>query len=105
MKALTEVNPEIVEKCADMLKVIAHPIRMTIVELLHHNNEMTVTELYRQMGVEQAVASHHLALLRNKNIITSKRSGKNVLYELRLKKIHHIIHCIKECGLESVENS
>lgn len=100
MKLLTEINPKVVEKCADILKVIAHPIRMSIVEMLHENEKLTVTEIHESLDIEQAVASHHLALLRNKNIISCSRNGKNMIYQLKIPKLYEVIACVKHCGME-----
>lgn len=96
MKA-TEINPEQLERCATMLKAIAHPTRIAIIELLGKQERLTVTEIYEQLGLEQAVASHHLSILKNKDVLTSVREGKNVLYELKYKRIQNVIECVQNC--------
>lgn len=98
---LLQTNPARVERCADILKVIAHPMRMTIVEMLHLEGDLTVTQIYEMLGIEQAVASHHLAQLRNKGVISSRRDGKNVVYALKLRKIYDVVECVKCCSTEN----
>lgn len=65
-----------------MLRTMGHPIRLSIVELLSAKKRMTVTELYTALEIEQAVASHHLRIMKNSNILKSTKSGKNSFYSL-----------------------
>ncbi len=93
----TQIKPEELERCATMLKAIAHPIRIAIIELLSEQERMSVTEIYEQLELEQAVASHHLGILKNKDVLVSVRDGKNMLYELKYKQIKQVIECIQHC--------
>ncbi len=101
---LLKSNPSRVERCADMLKVIAHPTRMTIVEMLYNEGDLSVTQVYEMLGIEQAVASHHLAQLRNKGIISSQRDGKNVLYTLKIRKLYDVVNCVKCCSNDEIRS-
>lgn len=77
-----------------MLRTLGHPIRLSIVELLSHKNKQTVTELYTALEIEQAVASHHLRIMKNSNILKSTKSGKNAYYSLAdpsIKKIFKLL--------------
>ncbi len=64
------------------LRGLAHPMRIEILELLAVNKKMTVTQIYEKMNIEQAVASHHLTILKNKRAVIAVRSGKNAYYAL-----------------------
>ncbi len=61
------------ESASEMLKAIAHPIRIAIVGMLDNDTKLTVTEIYETLGIEQAVASHHLSILKNKGVHTDER--------------------------------
>jgi DNA-binding transcriptional ArsR family regulator len=65
------------------LRGIAHPMRIEILELLTVNKRMTVTQIFEKMNIDQAVASHHLIILKNKGVVESNRSGKNSYYSIR----------------------
>jgi DNA-binding transcriptional ArsR family regulator len=65
------------------LRGIAHPMRIEILELLTLNKKMTVTQIFEKMNIDQAVASHHLIILKNKGVVESNRSGKNSYYSIR----------------------
>ena len=64
-----ELNPENLERAASMLKAIAHPVRISIVGCLEDGGKKTVTEIHKQLGIEQSTASHHLGILKDKGVI------------------------------------
>ena len=68
---------------AEMLKAIAHPIRINIVKLLAGSEQMNVTEIYSTLNIKQAMASHQLNTLKNRGVLNSKRVGKNTYYSVK----------------------
>ena len=64
----THFNKEFLKDSTETLRAIAHPIRIAIVDLLYHNGQMTVTDIYEKLNIEQAIASHHLRILKNKKV-------------------------------------
>jgi DNA-binding transcriptional ArsR family regulator len=91
------LNPENLEKAANMLKAIAHPIRISIIGCLEDGQKLTVTEIHIKLNIEQATASHHLGILRNKGVLSSKREGKNVYYYLKHETLKVLLNCVNEC--------
>ena len=77
------MNKSNCEKCADLLKTIAHPVRLQLLCLLNSSMCNNVTALYGTLKVHQAVVSYHLALMRNKKIIKAERKGRQVLYSVQ----------------------
>ncbi len=69
---LKEINPDTLEKAANMLKAIAHPVRISIVRYLEDGSRHTVTEIHKQLGIEQASASLHLVILKDGFIAIGK---------------------------------
>jgi DNA-binding transcriptional ArsR family regulator len=92
-----ELSPESLEKAAGMLKAIAHPVRITIVGCLEDGEKRTVTEIHQKLGIEQATASHHLGILKDKGVLASKREGKNTLYFLKHENLKTILDCVSGC--------
>lgn len=91
---LLQTDFELLEEKAEMLRTLGHPIRLSIVELLSSKKKLTVTELYTALDIEQAVASHHLRIMKNSNILKSTKSGKNAYYSLAdpsIKKIFKLL--------------
>ena len=85
------------EEAADMLKIVAHPVRLEIIELLNRSFRLSVTDIYTTLGIEQTHTSHHLALMREAGMLGAEREGKNIYYFLKLKDLMKVISCISEC--------
>lgn len=97
---IKDINPEIIEKAAAMLKAIAHPIRISIVNCLAEGKKLTVTEIHNQLGIEQATASHHLVILKDRGVLASKREGKHTWYYLKHLNMKNLLKNIAECCRE-----
>jgi DNA-binding transcriptional ArsR family regulator len=95
-----ELNPERLERAANMLKAIAHPIRISIIGCLEDGRKRTVTEIHKQLGIEQSTASHHLGILKDKGVLASKREGKNTLYFLKHENLKTVLNCVSSCCQE-----
>ena len=67
---------------AGIFQALAHPTRIFIVESLGHD-EMTVGKLCETIGIAQSNASQHLAVLRNKHIVETRKDGNQIYYRLR----------------------
>jgi DNA-binding transcriptional ArsR family regulator len=90
------LDSDSVQAAAAMLKCIGHPIRLQIINLLDTSGELNVTTIYETLGIEQAVASQHLNLMRDKGILASRRDGVNVHYRIIDPRITHVIDCIHD---------
>ena len=93
------ISVDTVHDAARVLKCIGHPIRLRIIELLDNGGEMTVTEIRAAVGLEQAAASQHLNLMRDKGILTARRDGVNVFYDIRDEKVVRVIDCLRACDI------
>lgn len=67
--------------CAERLKVLADPTRLEVIRQLFAE-PCHVGELQRRLGIEQSLMSHHLRILREAGLVTSRRDGKSVLYRV-----------------------
>ncbi len=88
------------EMAASKLRAIAHPMRIAIIDLLNEKPKLSVTEIYSKLDIEQASASHHLNILKNKGVLVSKREGKKIFYSLKSVTLTEIIECINRCNEE-----
>ncbi|MCF8228435.1 MAG: metalloregulator ArsR/SmtB family transcription factor [Bacteroidales bacterium] len=88
------------EMAASKLRAMAHPMRIAVIDLLNTNEKMSVTQIYKKLKIEQASASHHLNILKNKGVLISKREGKKIFYSLKSKTLTEIIDCINRCNEE-----
>ncbi|MBU1368329.1 MAG: metalloregulator ArsR/SmtB family transcription factor [Bacteroidetes bacterium] len=94
---ITEQSIQKLEKVAGRLRAIAHPVRLAIIEMLSLTPKMSVTEIYLKLDIEQAAASHHLNIMKNKGVLEAKRDGKKIYYSLQNTILSDIITCINQC--------
>jgi DNA-binding transcriptional ArsR family regulator len=85
------------ERAAYVLKCVAHPVRISIIDLLQQEKRLTVSELQSVLVIEQSLLSHHLTNMRDKGVVNMQREGKNVFYFLTDSTIPDIIDCISGC--------
>lgn len=85
-----------VEKIAFVLKTIAHPMRIGIIDLLNEHDKMSVNDITAYLGLEQSLTSHHLANMKMKGILGSKRDGKNIFYFLRMKEVTELVKVLED---------
>ena len=90
-----DLSQEFLEESAEKLRAIAHPVRLAIIEWLFQKKEMTVTELFEALDIEQATMSHHLRLMKDQKIVKVKREGKNSIYYLANEKYRDIIEILE----------
>lgn len=81
----THFDKSFLENATETLRAVAHPIRIAIIDLLFDNGQMTVTDIYTKLNIEQAIASHHLRILKNKGVLEAERDGKNSLIRWLLR--------------------
>lgn len=82
---------------ADVLKVIAHPVRLEIIELLEVHISMCVSDIQEKLNIEQSQLSHHLGKMKDRGVLKSERDGKNIFYSLSYPQITRIFDCMQNC--------
>ncbi|PLX78761.1 MAG: ArsR family transcriptional regulator [Desulfuromonas sp.] len=78
---------------AEILKVLGHPVRLKIIAGLS-TETCNVKKIWECLGLPQATVSQHLALLKNKGIITGKREGVEVFYSVTSKEALRIVSAL-----------
>lgn len=84
----------VLQKCAAAFRVLAHPHRLRIVEILA-DRKLSVSELAHRIDLPQAACSQHLNLMRAFSLLSATRNGKTVYYEVANRSAIHIIDCIR----------
>ena len=79
---------------AEIFQGLAHPTRIAIVEALR-GGEKSAGQLIEQLGLEPANGSQHLAVLRTKQIVTSRKEGNQVFYSLRDPVLIDVLDILK----------
>ena len=80
---------------SDFFRALAHPVRIRILELLG-GREYSVQELQQALDLDQPIVSQQLAVLRAKNIVTSRKVGNTVQYALTDRLIVKLLSVARE---------
>jgi len=84
-------------RASELLKVAAHPQRLAILDLLGGKQRMCVNDLVRVLGIEQAILSQHLTLMRDKGLLSVVKEGKYSFYQLEHPGFLKIIKDLENC--------
>ncbi|HAS53839.1 MAG: hypothetical protein A2X56_05020 [Nitrospirae bacterium GWC2_57_13] len=99
MKTSTVTDRTIYEMQAEICKTLTNPKRIEILNALK-DGERTVTELVEILGVAKANVSQHLAVMRHKGILTTRRVGVNIYYRVSNQKVIDACSLMKEVLFE-----
>lgn len=98
MSKKTEDKPipiEALEATARVLRVIAHPHRLKIIELIARR-ELTVGEVAHQVGIAPNACSQHLNIMRAHGVLSSRRDGKTICYKVENPHALNVLSCIRK---------
>ncbi|MCG8580640.1 MAG: metalloregulator ArsR/SmtB family transcription factor [Bacteroidales bacterium] len=99
MMKIKDLDTEMLDRAAGMLKAIAHPMRIAILSHLEDGSKLTVTEIHKLLKIEQSTTSHHLGILKDKGVLASERQGKNTFYYLKHNSLRNIVDCVSKCTI------
>ena len=98
MKAIL-TDKAIFEMQAEICKTLTNPKRIEILNALK-TDERTVTDLVNILGASKANVSQHLAVMRHKGILTTRREGVNIFYRVANPKVIDACSLMKEVLFE-----
>jgi DNA-binding transcriptional ArsR family regulator len=90
-----KINSITAEHVAEVLKAVAHPARIAIVEILEEG-EMCVGDIVEALGSKQAIISQQLNLMKDKGVLECRRDGVNVYYQVKNKNVIRLLDCIRD---------
>lgn len=100
----SSIETEQLERAADILKAVAHPVRLQIIDALE-GGEKSVSELCRRLGAQQPYTSQQLNFMKNKGILSSRRSGNQVYYAIANLNVVKIIHCVRQQSVSTMSET
>jgi len=95
------MKKEVFELQAEICKTLANPKRLEIIAALK-DGELSVSELVERIGATKANVSQHLAVLRQRRVVTTRREGVNVFYRINNPKITEACSLMKSVLLEQL---
>jgi ArsR family transcriptional regulator len=90
---------------AEIFQALAHPTRIAIVEILRTDREVPAHRFFAELKIEPANASQHLAILRSKRIVTSRKEGAQVYYSIRDPLLFDVLDILRRYFETHLEES
>jgi len=97
------LDKRIFERHAMVCKTLSHPKRLEIIDLLRGEKEVGVSALALKLGISKANVSQHLSLMRQQNIVKTRRDGVAILYSLSNPKILVAYDALRKALKEQLE--
>lgn len=94
-KAVDKPIPmEVLEATARILRVLGHPHRLKIIELIA-NRELPVGQVAERVGIAPNVCSQHLNIMKAHGVVSSRRNGKVIHYKVDNVHALNVLACIR----------
>ncbi|NNE30066.1 MAG: helix-turn-helix transcriptional regulator [Saprospiraceae bacterium] len=93
-KAKSSINTEKLFTSAEILRAIAHPLRMKILGFIDQNENINVNKIYNTMKLEQSITSQHLRVLRAAGLVSTEKNGKFRHYNVNYQKVTQVLSAI-----------
>lgn len=89
------INHDYLDYSYEVLKAITHPLRLSLIKFIDREKSTYVNKIYKSLDLEQSITSQHLRVLRNADLVTTKRDGKYILYSLNYERMQTILSILK----------
>lgn len=82
------------KKDAEVLKALAHPVRIKILKELNRRGACNVTQIVDILSIPQSTVSQHLSKMKSQKLVMSNRKGLEVYYSAQNKTINSIVEML-----------
>jgi len=93
-KAKISLNNERLESASEILRALAHPLRLRILDFIDKNETINVNKIYNTLKLEQSITSQHLRILRIAGVVLTEREGKYIHYSIDYPKVAKVLKAL-----------
>jgi ArsR family transcriptional regulator len=93
-KAKVSINDDKLQLSSEILRALAHPLRMQILEFIDEHESINVNKIYNTLKLEQSITSQHLRILRSAGIVETVRDGKFIHYKVDYDRVSNAMKAI-----------
>jgi DNA-binding transcriptional ArsR family regulator len=91
------IDMEVLERVAPIIRSAAHPLRLRILDYLQCEGEpCSVSRIAGAAGAPQAFVSQQLRILKDQGVLTCRRHGSFILYNIANPALLHLLECIRK---------
>ncbi len=87
---LSFIGENTFETTSSLLRSIAHPLRIRILNFIGQNQPVKVNTIYKDLALDQSITSQHLRILKDNQVVTYERKGKEIYYSLHIDNLSKI---------------
>jgi DNA-binding transcriptional ArsR family regulator len=85
-----EIQTNELKKAALVFRAINHQLRLKMVQLIHEQKRIKVTDIFVKLRIEQSEASFQLSILRKANLVCTEREGKMIYYSVNYDQLRQL---------------
>ncbi len=93
-KAKVTINNEKLKVSSEILRALAHPLRLRILEFIDNHDTINVNKIYNTLKLEQSITSQHLRILRLAGVVETQRDGKFIHYSIDYAKVGNVLKAV-----------
>ncbi len=97
------MNKKIYQMRAQVLKAMAHPSRLMMLDAMNDRGEICVCELVDLVGSDQSTVSKHLAILKQSGLVEDRKDGQKTFYRLRCPCVMDFFSCAERVVKENLD--
>lgn len=85
---MTNINNVDLAQASEILRAMAHPLRLKILEYIDKHDKINVNKIYNTLKLEQSITSQHLRIMRAVDVVQTEREGKFIFYSINYDKVN-----------------
>jgi ArsR family transcriptional regulator len=93
---LSNLNTAELSKANTLIRAIAHPLRVKILNYIGQNQPTNVNSIYKELKLDQSITSQHLRILKDAKVLNSTRKGKEIFYEVSVAYLSSVMLIVKQ---------
>jgi len=97
-KTRKPIQADVFDSAAAIMRAIAHPLRLRVLEILEGVEEANVSALCEATGASQPAVSQQLSRMRLEGVLATRRDGSSVYYRVARREVLGVLECIRRMG-------
>jgi len=93
-KTKISFNQEKLNISAEILRALAHPLRIKILDYIDKNEGINVNVIYKNLALEQSITSQHLRIMREAGVLHATKEGKFIYYKIDYLTVSRAVQAV-----------